>query len=122
MNFIFLTFAFILNATANILLKLGAQSGLQHRGLGLIEIITNNYLALLGIICFATNVVFYFLALRSIPLSTAYPAMVIMSFLIINGFAYFFLHENINGFQLLGYTFIILGLILIFYFTETIPN
>lgn len=122
MNLIFLTLAFVLNATANILLKLGAQGGLQHRGLNLMQIITHNYLAILGIIFFATNVVFYFLALRSVPLSTAYPTMVIMSFLIINSFAYFFLHENINGFQLLGYAFIVIGLILIFYFTETVPS
>ncbi|MBT5015946.1 hypothetical protein HN748_00050 [Candidatus Peregrinibacteria bacterium] len=122
MPLVLLTIAFTLNAIANILLKIGAQAGVQHKGLNLFEIITHNYLPILGLICFAANVVFYFLALRSVPLSTAYPTMVIMSFLIINSFAYFFLHENINNWQLLGYAFIVAGLILVFYFTKTVPN
>ena len=122
MNLVFLTVAFSLNAVANILLKVGAQNGVQYKNLNVFEIVVQNYVPILGIICFAANVVFYFLALKSVPLSTAYPTMVIMSFLIINSFAYFYFHENINLAQLAGYAFIIIGLILVFYFTETVPN
>jgi multidrug transporter EmrE-like cation transporter len=122
MSLVYLTVAFTLNAIANILLKVGAKGGVQYKDLNILEIITHNYLPILGLICFAANVVFYFLALRNVPLSTAYLTMVIMSFLIINSFSYFYLHENINGPQLLGYGFIIAGLVLVFYFTETIPS
>ena len=49
---------------------------------------------LTGLFCFSINVIFYFLALRSIPLSVAYPLMTIFSFLLINGYAIFGLKEN----------------------------
>lgn len=108
MHYVFLSLAFILNALANILLKIGAKNGFQ----------LNNFVAIAGLILFAVNVIFYFMALRTIPISTAYPVMVIMSFLIINGAAYFFLDEQIHVYQVAGYFLIVVGLILVFRFSE----
>jgi len=119
MNLIFLAIAFTLNATANVLLKIGASSGFHMDG-SILQVLRDNYVPILGLILFALNVVFYFLALRSIPLSIAYPIMTIMSFLIINGVAYFYLNENINAGQLVGYGFLVIGLFCIFYFSDKI--
>lgn len=116
-HLVYLVIAFTLNAVANVLLKIGAQKGLSYKGLGFAEMIVQNVWPLLGVLLFALNVIFYFLALREIPLSTAYPTMVIMSFLIINSVAYFYLAEPINGFQWLGYGFMLIGLFFVFYFT-----
>ncbi|HCW32571.1 MAG: hypothetical protein UT55_C0007G0003 [Candidatus Peregrinibacteria bacterium GW2011_GWE2_39_6] len=122
MAFIYLIIAFTLNALANIFLKIGAQQGIQLKGLGVISLLTHNAIPLAGIILFGVNVMFYFLALRSLPISTTYPVMTIMSFFLINGFAYFYLNESINVAQLFGYALIIAGLILIFYFKSSVPS
>lgn len=113
MSFIFLIIAFSLNALANILLKLGAQRGVDFVNLNFLEIISRNFLVVIGLLLFALNAGFYFLALRLIPLSLAYPIMVVMSLLIINTFAYFYFHESINFLQVIGYVFIIVGIIFV---------
>ena len=64
---------------------------------------------------FATNVVFYFLALRSLPLSLAYPVMVAGSFLLVNGYASLVLHERVGPAQLAGYALIVFGAALVLY-------
>ena len=74
MDYLYLILAFTLNAVANILLKIGSEFGVK---------ITNYYL-FAGIALFAINIIFYFLALKNLALSTAYPIMIVMSFLIIN--------------------------------------
>ena len=117
MNLIFLALAFTFNAAANVLLKIGAQHGFQTHG-NLLEMLRGNSASIAGLLLFALNVVFYFLALRSVPLSVAYPIMTIMSFIIINSVAYFYLNENINSGQLAGYGFLVVGLFCIFYFSD----
>jgi len=104
MPFFYLAIAFTLNATANVLLKMGAKGNIAIAGV--------------GVFLFAINVVFYFLALKSIPITTAYPVMTIMSFLLINLFAYFYLSESINLWQILGYFLIVSGLIFVCYFAK----
>lgn len=104
MPFLYLFIAFIFNALANIFLKLKAEQGLLASGF--------------SALFFAANFLFYYLALRSVPLSTAYPIMVGASFLIINSYAYFFLSEKINLLQILGYMLIVSGIIVVFYFTK----
>jgi multidrug transporter EmrE-like cation transporter len=117
MSFIYLITAFSFNAIANILLKVQARAGLKFEGFNLVTL-KNNWLFLLGLFLFATNVIFYFLALRNIPISVAYPVMMVMSFLIINGYAYFFLSEKITPGQIVGYLFVIIGIIMIFSFAK----
>ncbi len=110
MDYLYLILAFTLNAVANILLKIGSEFGVK---------ITNYYL-FAGIALFAINIIFYFLALKNLALSTAYPIMIVMSFLIINSYAYFGFHEKISLFQIIGYILIITGLILVIKFNENI--
>ena len=112
MTYLFLILAFTLNGIANILLKLGAERGFTLSN-GTSSLIVTNWQFLLGLILFALNVILYFLALRALPLSTAYPVMVAMSFLIVNAYAFFALHEPIAGGQLAGYVFISVGLTLV---------
>ncbi len=113
MTYVFLALAFTLNAVANILFKLGSERGFDLGSYAPLTLLSNNWQFLLGLALFALNVVFYFLALRALPLSVAYPIMVAMSFLIINGFAFVGLHEPISLLQVVGYLGIILSLMLI---------
>ncbi len=113
MGNVFLIFAFLLNAGANILLKVGARDGVVFHGLSISQIAYHNWAVLLGVFMFALNAVCYFLALRTIPISTAYPIMVAMSFIIINAFAYQIFKENITVWQLAGYLLVVLGLYLV---------
>lgn len=110
--YLYLAFAFTLNSVANILLKLGAERGLSLSG-GLPAIAQANWQALLGLVIFALNIVFYFLALRALPLSVAYPVMVAMSFLIVNSYALFALRESVTTGQYVGYALIVIGLTLV---------
>ena len=112
MAYLYLALAFTLNSIANILLKLGAIQGLSLSG-NLIAIVQANWQFLLGLAIFATNVIFYFLALRALPLSVAYPVMVVMGFLIVNSYALFALHEPITTWQHIGYLLIVIGLTLV---------
>ncbi len=112
MAYLYLALAFTLNSIANILLKLGAERVLSFSG-GLFAIIQANWQVLLGLTIFATNIIFYFLALRALPLSVAYPVMVVMGFLIVNSYALIMLHEPITVGQYIGYVLIIVGLTLV---------
>jgi multidrug transporter EmrE-like cation transporter len=114
MQFAYLAIALTLNSVANILLKKGASSG----GISNIAALLQNYYFLGGVALFALNVIFYFLALRAIPLSTAYPIMVATSFLLVNGYAHWFLAERVNAFQLAGYTLVVAGILCVFYFAD----
>ena len=118
MAYIYLICAFTLNAIANILLKVGSEKGIVLLSYSPILFFKNNWPFLLGLSLFVLNVIFYFLALRVTPLSVAYPVMVIMSFLIINLYAYFFLGEKITSMQFVGYVMIVLGIILVFFFSN----
>ncbi len=117
MAFIYLVIAFILNSLANILLKINANAGFKFTGINW-STISGNYFFFFGIILFAVNVIFYFLALRNISLTLAYPIMVGMSFFIINSYAYFFLGEKINAMQIFGYFLIVLGIVTVLYFAR----
>ncbi|MFH1758988.1 MAG: SMR family transporter [Patescibacteria group bacterium] len=118
MVYLFLTFSFILNALGNVLLKIGAVQGLWAENYNIFYLVAKNYVPISGLALFALSAVFYFLSLREIPLSTAYPVLVMMCFLLISAFSYFYFHENISWPQLLGYCMIAGGLILVFWFTS----
>lgn len=112
MAYLYLAVAFFLNAVANILLKLGAREGF-HLSYAPTTLLFANWRLILGAVLFAVNVFFYFLALRALPLSIAYPAMVIASFLLINSYAIFALGESLTILQLIGYAAIVIGLFLV---------
>ena len=109
-GYIWLAIAFCANGAANVLLKMAGKS-LDPAEPLLPQALTN--LALLaGLATFGLNVIFYLLALRSLPLSVAYPVMVGATFLIVSTASVFFLKEQITVVQYLGFAFIIAGLAL----------
>lgn len=116
MSFFYLILAFVLNGLANVFLKFSALQGVDLSSYNPITLVAKNYLLFLGLLLFASNVVFYFLSLRDMPVSIAYPVMVVMSFLIINFYAITVIGEHISAGQIVGYILLILGLVMIFYF------
>lgn len=118
LSLLYLGIAFTLNAIANVLLKAGALNASKEQTASPFLSLLKSPAALVGIGLFAMNLFFYFLALKTVPLSTAYPIMMIMSFLIINGFAFFYFHESIHSLQIAGYGLIVVGLVLVFKFSS----
>lgn len=112
MAYVYLASAFLLNALGNIFLKLGAGKGMVFTG-NPAFFLANNWLFVAGLLFFGLNAVFYFLALRSLPISTAYPIMVVMSFILINSYALTVLGEHLAPLQVAGYALLVLGLLLI---------
>jgi multidrug transporter EmrE-like cation transporter len=112
MAYLFLTLAFTLNAVANVLLKIGATRGLSLSG-PFFSLIAANWQLIVGLTLFGLNVVFYMLALRTLPISVAYPVMVLMGFILINGYALTMLNESLVPLQLLGYALMVVGLLLV---------
>jgi len=113
MPYVYLICAFILNASGNIFLKLGSRQGLVLTSTTPVSFVVSNWQFILGCGLFVLNVPFYFLALKYIPLSTAYPIMVGASFVIINMLAFLLFKESINFLQLIGYACIVIGLVLV---------
>lgn len=113
MFYIYLVIAFILNASGNIFLKLGSRTGFNLSSFSPIALFVSNWQFILGCFLFVLNVPFYFLALRNIPLSTAYPIMVGMSFFIVNMSAFFLFKESVHVLQILGYVCMVGGIILV---------
>lgn len=71
----------------------------------------------LAVFLFAANLAFYLMALKSIPLSVAYPIMIGMTFLITMG-ASIFLGERIVLVHALGTLFIFTGIVLVVQFSR----
>ncbi|MCX6703318.1 MAG: SMR family transporter [Candidatus Zambryskibacteria bacterium] len=113
MAYIYLICAFILNASGNIFLKLGSRQGLNFSSFVPTVFLFSNWQFVLGCVLFVLNVPLYFLALRNIELSTAYPIMVGMSFLIVNSTAFFLFKESVSVLQILGYVCMVVGIILV---------
>jgi len=116
MGYVLLGIALLFNASANILMKLGAKKmkALDLGAIGLAELVPKlltNYYMILGLVLFASNVIFYFLALRSVNLSIGYPIMTVGGLLIITIFSLFFLSESLTKLQLGGLALIAVGLV-----------
>jgi multidrug transporter EmrE-like cation transporter len=111
-SYLYLILAFSLNAAGNIFIKLGSIHGLDLSSKMPITLIANNWQLVLGCFVFAANILFYFLALRALPLSVAYPVMVGMTFLIVTTVSLILFREQITSLQYIGFAAIILGLVL----------
>lgn len=114
MSYLYLALAFVLNASANILLKSGSSKGIYTEVFPLGVFFRNNVYLFLGFLFFVLNALFYFLALKNLPISLAYPIMVTMSLILIGGYAFLFGGETFTYYQLVGYSFIILGVVITF--------
>ena len=120
MSYFYLVSAVLFNSLANLLLKTQSQKGLDFSNLNLGYLITHNYLFISSVLAFAVNLVFYLLALRHISISIAYPIMIAISFVIINGAAHFVFHEQIQMIQVVGYILILVGLSLVLIFSPRV--
>lgn len=111
---IFLSIALVLNALANVLMKVGAavekpvteNASFLTKALDFLNLAT-----LAGIILFAANVLIYRKALSGLPISVAYPVMVSLGLLIVVLLARFIplLNEKISLLQIVGMILIIAG-------------
>ncbi len=113
MPYVLLTGAFLCNAFANIFLKIGSQHGLDLSTWNPFLFISKNPAFVVGIVLFACNALLYFLALRTLPLSVAYPVMVAMSFIIVGSYAIFGIGEQVSLIQIIGYALILAGIALV---------
>ena len=117
-----LVVALVLNASANLMIKFGmrgvdetlAGRGIMDDGaIGLARIVLANWILLLGLFCFAANVVFYAYALQKLQISIAYPIMVAGGFAIIVTVAGFMLSERLTAVQWIGVAAILIGVLLV---------
>jgi len=107
---IILSLAILLNATANILVKLGMRRIGPAEGVMDIarKAITRPEL-FAGIVSFILAFVAYSFILTRLNLSIAYPIMISMSLVIVVMVSQFFLKEAITPFQIAGFLLIIFG-------------
>lgn len=112
MSYFFLSLAIALNATANVLLKLGAQRLGALREPDLLGRLAADYYLQIGLVCFALNVIFYAAALMRLELSIAYPVMTASCVLIVVAVGVLFLRETLSPSQMVGLLFLVAGLVL----------
>jgi multidrug transporter EmrE-like cation transporter len=109
----------LLNATANLMMKFGIER-FKAASVNLAEgfwpamvALVTNWVLVLGLVCFATNVILYTYALKGLPISVAYPIMVTVGFAIIVVVAGIYLNEHPTPWQWLGVTLILIGVWLV---------
>lgn len=103
-----------LNATASVLLKLGVSHGVDlSLADGVVALVTRNGSIILGLFLFALNVLVYVAALRLLPLSTAYPIMTALSFIIVGTVSVLLLGEEVTLLKGVGYVVILLGILMV---------
>ncbi len=114
MPYALLLAAVAVNALANVLLKMASAKGVSWslEG-GVFALAAKNGLLIVALLVFAANVLLYFAALRSLPLSVAYPIMVAGTFVLVNGASALMLRESVAPMQLVGYLLIVAGVALV---------
>jgi multidrug transporter EmrE-like cation transporter len=110
----FLVVALLLNASANILIKLAAtRTGSGGTGLaGALTVYLSPWFVG-GVVCFGLNLLAYSLALQKIPLVVAYPIMVGSGYMIMVLASRLLLGETLTWLQAVGAILILAGLVLI---------
>ena len=114
-EYLFLVVALLLNASANILVKMAATKTGAEAGTGLSRALAA-YLSpwfIGGITCFGLNLMAYTLALQKIPLVVAYPIMVGSGYVIMVLVSRSLLGETLTWVQVIGAALILAGLVLI---------
>lgn len=116
--------ALTLNAVANLMMKFGVNrlKADLAAGSGPIPALLTNWVLILGLIFFASNVVLYTFALSGIKISVAYPIMVSGGFVIISVVAWKYLHERLSHAQWAGVALILVGVWLVAREMTTTPQ
>ena len=112
--YLFLVIALVLNAAANLLVKYAAvhQAPVAPDATGMTRILAT-YVSvpfLLGISCFGLNLLAYTQALKRLPISTAYPVMVSLGYLLILVVSWFLFQERLGVQRYVGAALMIAGL------------
>ena len=105
-----LSLAIVLNAVANILMKVAMLK--QEKTTDIITMITQsllNPILFLGLLSFALALVAYCYVLSNLNLSIAYPLMTTLGFIIVILASWLFLGETITKIQIIGFVSIIAG-------------
>jgi small multidrug resistance pump len=108
MKYLPLAIATVLNATANVCIKLGMK-GLPE-GSTMLNAITSPALWA-GLVCFGLSLVGYASALKKLDISFAYPVMVGFGFLIVTTAAVFLFEEKLTATRLVGMSLIFTGIV-----------
>ena len=109
-TYIVLSLAIILNALANILMKVAMRK--QGNTTEVVEMVTQaltNPTLFLGILSFALALAGYCYVLSKLNLSIAYPLMTSLGFLIVILASWLFLGETITKIQIVGFICITAG-------------
>lgn len=108
------------NALASVLLKIQATKGFVVKDIFSVSFLVQHAAFFAALFLFAGNVLLYAFALTKIPLSTAYPVMVVGSFLIVYSVSALYFHETIRWPQLIGYALVIGGIMLVVRFSSAV--
>jgi multidrug transporter EmrE-like cation transporter len=112
MGYVFLVVALTLNATANLLLKAGAER-IGPPDEPIVARLLTNYHLLSGLVLFALNVVFYVAALTRLNLSVAYPVMMAGALLIVVCVSIVSFGDSLSAAQGIGIACLLVGLVLV---------
>jgi len=107
--YLVLSLAIILNALANILMKVAMRKQDSTEVIKMITQSLTNHTLFLGILSFALALVAYCYVLSKLNLSIAYPLMTSLGFLIVILASWLFLNETITKIQIVGFICIIAG-------------
>ena len=111
--------ALMLNAAANLMMKFGVRrfgssgASLDQGVVAVAGAVLSNWVLIVGLVLFASNVVLYTYALSGIRISVAYPIMVSGGFVIISVVAWRYLGERLTTMQWAGVAMILAGVILV---------
>jgi multidrug transporter EmrE-like cation transporter len=114
--YLVLAIAIILNAAANILMKIGMNrvGGLEITSLSDIwQKFFLNYIVWLAIVCFVIALLSYSYVLSFIQLSIAYPILTSLAFVLVTLISLLYLSEKLTLLQIGGIGIIILGVWLV---------
>jgi multidrug transporter EmrE-like cation transporter len=114
MTYVIFAIAIVLNAVANILMKVGALKPKEATQITdfFLNMISNP-LIISGVVCFALGLAAYNYVLIKTNLSVAYPVMTSVGYVIVVLASWLFLKETITLIQLTGIALIITGVWLV---------
>ncbi len=119
MGYVYLIVALVVNALANVILKMHAQQTKDVASANMIAWMQNHWLLFIAIALFAGNVFAYNNALSRLPLSLAYPIMVGGGLLVITLISLMYFKEPIQLKEYAGMVLILIGIVLISQRTAT---
>ncbi len=114
MTYVIFAISIVLNALANILMKVGALKDKDSHQI--VDVVTNmatNPVIIAGIICFALGLAAFNYVLIKINLSVAYPINTSLGFVLVVLVSWLFLKETITPIQISGIGLIIVGVFMV---------